>query len=1152
MDFVGAFKLDDTDKVLKPDTISTIYEHENEIFIASERTTADREGFLCLTRINLPDTETFTFTLAPASYGYVCAETVGGDFFGMSNGNEAVHLLNADQKQSLVVYTVSDASKNNVRLTKQKNVPITTSLKDKKGVREILVGTQAYTINYSPDTGINDLGANTLTVINTDYLNQEFFSGAGALDIVINRLNIQTSLTEVLFKLMAQPFLKINDKVLKNGIKTDIDVGIKDADEQEVTVKFTFTRFDDANAEVKLTQVTPNIVDIDPYSLNKIYFPYDLISYGNSVTMNVNFQSETPINKLTPVKSQYMTHKISIPENNINNRPAFSIDAGSAFLVNGDSNMVTYLKCDEENLYSTECIIKSSIPTHGIKFDSKHTSTSGVTITTGKKEITYDDPKKNKTFYYFNWFDHQRGVWDYEVYDQKIVDVGHTVTNDGTTYTVIAFDDKIQISKFFSGWTYGNRNVKTFDKTDVDVDTFCPVQVMFNANLRDELYVLSSCENTQNLILFDISDNSSPKFVESRWISSDPIPNEKKSCILPDELIIFDIPSSIAKEREVTLTSYDRTFSFTKSVIDNTAYGISKFYDFACVAELSVFITLNDNSSKSVVSGAKELIVFRGNSAMKGMRRILFRTQELLKPETIVTFQAYSHFDNVVVVLLDSNNNIVQSINISIDSPLLAVQADVDTPDEGKSLKMAITATNPKDKVDQLLVDLNILTSLPTVKPTLRGAKAKFGESLYNINDLLKWQNTPIVDCDLIADGKEVKDDQFIKATRDNSDSVISDLANKVGNYERFGSFDVVSYYKQDSSCTLEFGKIEIYEQNTEGISIKSNLFLVNTLRYTSSVSEGKYIYTAILTNEGISSSLKLTLAYEGKLSKNVVNIDGFTFLDKAHIFTTIPEQTNEDTKVELTVIGYSSIFQVLTSYKVTVTLKDDELLPKENNWSIEVKSGTDTTNPALKIVDYSFVNKPSKQNVNFYVVTEGSQQQVGRISYNMKTAAFYNDTPLKTLKFETSPKKDQQVYGIGCSSVSLEAEGGIDRCAFSTYGAVVYYVEMDNNDDPKSEQLGQSPTVKVNRMLRLRRINQNFGQRVSVLSNFVILETERILYSQTKAALVWDVTDYKDTITQDVAVNQVINLTLDEQSGGIEGAYDSIIINAVPSVNPL
>jgi hypothetical protein len=399
----------------------------------------------------------------------------------------------------------------------------------------------------------------------------------------------------------------------------------------------------------------------------------------------------------------------------------------------------------------------------------------------------------------------------------------------------------------------------------------------------------------------------------------------------------------------------------------------------------------------------------------------------------------------------------------------------------------------------------------------------------------------------------------------------------------------VVSYYQDNSASTTEFGFLETYEEDPkkETFNRKSQLYLANTIRHTSSLQQDNFIFTSIVTNEGVGSSLKLTLAYKGTLSTKALNIDDYNFLTKAHVFIddkTPNSNDDTDTSFRLIIIAYSDIDQYLTAYKVKVIVKQNsEVVPIENSWFVDVDELTQSTNPVYKIKEYDFVSKKATGIINFYVITTGNSPQVGRMTYSKTTGDFTNDSPLKTITFSDNDKNDSQVYGVGCSKIDLDAEEGLDRCAFSTFGAVVYYAEMNNKDedpikpssssssiDPTSSSsdepiptsssmadfdfdprvahapLKQQPQPKVtmSRVLRLRRINKNFGKKVFIVANFVVLETER-LTTQSQVALIWDVDDYKDGLTGDLGTMQVISLT---QNSSVESVFDSVIISATIS----
>jgi hypothetical protein len=128
----------------------------------------------------------------------------------------------------------------------------------------------------------------------------------------------------------------------------------------------------------------------------------------------------------------------------------------------------------------------------------------------------------------------------------------------------------------------------------------------------------------------------------------------------------------------------------------------------------------------------------------------------------------------------------VKSYNIDINSPILAIQSDLAVDKTGTAIKVSIKATTPIVKIDQAEFDAVILKALNSDKPVLRGAKAPFQIGIQSLNDLLKMQNTPIMDCDLVDDKGVEQKDQVITGTDDSNLAYLKELSSKVGNYEKF------------------------------------------------------------------------------------------------------------------------------------------------------------------------------------------------------------------------------------------------------------------------------------------------------------------------------------------------------------------------------
>lgn len=165
-----------------------------------------------------------------------------------------------------------------------------------------------------------------------------------------------------------------------------------------------------------------------------------------------------------------------------------------------------------------------------MQFTQKLRSNKGVTVTVASKTVGQDD--NARTYFYFNWYCHHNESWNYEVYSKPIIDVATIDTTEGNLYTLIAFNDSIQFSRFFTKWSFGSRFVQIFDKNDVDVDELCPDNIVFNPKEKNTVWVFSNCNRNQSLLSFEIQGDGTLKFLTSRWVSSDPVSTSQQACVL--------------------------------------------------------------------------------------------------------------------------------------------------------------------------------------------------------------------------------------------------------------------------------------------------------------------------------------------------------------------------------------------------------------------------------------------------------------------------------------------------------------------------------------------------------------------------------------------------------------------------------------------
>ena len=1124
---------------IDPKTITSIYEHENQLFIASMRLEEKYKNKLCLSKIQM-DEFPYVYNVMLGGLGVVCAPDEGGDFFGPSLNSNIVFFSN--NEKSIKVYTLTDTEKDTPVFTEKERFSLKISpIKKDAAIRDIHCGNNSYSLRFVSGKSVDDSGEGSYGVIRSNALDDESYSDKDTIDFVVNQIKLKATMTSVSFYLLEQPFIFFEDNVLETGVEKKVTIIVNDNDNKPAQLEATFTRYDSGSDVIEVNgQTNFQDIEVDVNSKTKHNFGYNFVKYGNNLKFKFDYQATG----LSPIETVSTEHKIFTQDRKgFGSYTTFAIDSASAFTFSQETGVVFY-KCNPENAFATQCIKNSDNAPRGLKFAQKLKSNKGVSLAVASRTIGDED--KKRTYFYFNWYCHEANTWNYEVYDKPIIDFAQIDTTEGNLFTVIAFNDSIQFAKFFTKWSYGSRSVQVFDKNDVDIDEFCPENIVYNPQEKNTVWIFSSCNRNQNLLTFEIQDDGKLKFKSSRWISSDSVSVRQQVCVLPDEMVLFTSPAN--PDASGILTSYDREFSFTKQEINTQVFNVAKqLIAFECIPELNIFLILSrDKDDGEKPKYEYQITVFRGSSLQNAMKRVLFSAFPVNNETT--SFQTFAHFDRVVIVTFDKDMKILDQLNVDTLSPSLATIGNgIDETMVGQTVPFTVSVSSggSDDKKITLNGSLKVLDSLKTDPLTIRGAKQDFSATNFDMNLAVKLQSTHIIDCNLYLDEKVVDKDFKIQVTKsENSDyEALDNLTMKVGNYERFerggmNFIDVVSFYRYSESNALDFGKIQIYENIEDGkIAVRSTLTLPSTFRSVSSISQNNNVYSVILTNEGIASSLKLAVARGTTFSTKVLDIKSYNFFERADIFALPTQSSNGSTK--LVVVAYSKYMKTLSAYLLTVDIPSEA--PKLNDWTLDVDTDVETTDSGLHISDYDWVD--NNDFINFYVIS-GSESKASRVTYDKKIKEFKYDKTIKPVKFEAEGKKDSVIYSVGCSKSKPFTSK--DICAFSTYAAVVYYAEMDNSDEnPKTDSLTQQPSgVKVERSLRLRRPGNNFAKYVYVTGQYVVAETERIQNTDTKNALIWDIAKYEDDYKGDFGAMGIVVLTSDKP-GEIQSQFDSEIISS-------
>jgi hypothetical protein len=344
------------------------------------------------------------------------------------------------------------------------------------------------------------------------------------------------------------------------------------------------------------------------------------------------------------------------------------------------------------------------------------------------------------------------------------------------------------------------------------------------------------------------------------------------------------------------LTFRPLSFGFTKQEFLPANFGFNKFVDFVCLPELDAFFVMDVNQA----GDAKKIVAMRGNSYNNGMNRVIasFDIESFIEE-----FKVYADSGRAVILTYNDDSLVHQQLSINISGPeLVAVATNVPGDKIGKSIPFDVTfAPNGADASVKQTVSgsFNVLEPLPTpTKPEIRGDKQSTTSDI-NVSQGLKLQRMHIDDCALFYGDDPISTTErniaFLESAFEHRLD-FKPLGMKVGNIERFSKtggsdtidVDLISYYANSGEITsLDFGMLELYEyEQMDGkppVKLDS-LTLPFNFKSVSSALGSTTLYSAILTNEGTTSSLKLAIS-KNKFSTLVRDIKIVTFLSYAEVF---------------------------------------------------------------------------------------------------------------------------------------------------------------------------------------------------------------------------------------------------------------------------
>lgn len=1128
------YRYQGSEELVDPLAISTFYEFENQLYVSAPR--IDKSNHLCLTRLTLSSIQKIASLEDDAFY---CSDITTG-FLGFGHGGEIFEFIPADKMVSAksVIWSplVKTPTVNDIG-----EFIIKDGLWDgKSGIREIRKGFGNYLLRFAKDKGIDDSGKNSIVVAD-GYLQMQFNANEGNVNALVNVFNLEFTQKFLNLYVLQGAYYVLNT-IQPDTARVDISILVKDAETPDgVTASGSWYVVKDPFDTVEFASYVHPPLEIYPGGYSRFNFPYSTIATGNDLRFEVNFNSDPYLENFETQSKLYQDHEVAMSVN-LNRDDIdiqeFHVMSGAAVFQN--ATQIYWFVCTEENEFATQCFDLESVPTYGMNLQTRMDGALQVIYSWTYKDAS---PDNSAAFSYFNWYefglDGGRGSWQYEYYDGRIVDVGHTRTIDGNVYTVIAFTDRVMISLFFDDWSYGNRKNVVFTKDDINDRDFCPKQVSFNPKQRSVIYVFSDCEDEQQIVVFTVDEIGSVAYEYSHFLGNDF--KDPEICVLEDEIVIYE-------QEKRTITSLDEVFSFTMIQNDYSLLKINNIADFACFPQQNEFYILSNIIDKE--KQHSEVVVFNGAAQKDIYNRIKMRLTNL--QGTFQRLQPFYHRGEVVLALYN-DKGIPTYKRFNSQSPAISIKSSFFQSQAKEIPYSMIVRSNGKGS---RLVP-GILRVLPTMNmtaPVLRDQKQKIEVNrAYPLNYYLDLSKTPIVDLEVDSDDTNIDPEKYFKVMMGaKSKTSFFQGKNPVGKFVELEQSPETKYYMiagYSRSSRLKYGTISMYTKDGGVPKQLSSFYGYNAFKSVSAIQQKAITLFAMVTNEGEYTGVQVTIAIKGILSTKSVDINGISEISSVDIFmrdSKLKAELNQETgSYVVFLLAYSEKNRRFTGYNVAIDIGNPTAdgVQGVDDWQATLIGNGFSSDFDYKVGSFSVVDQVHDGNVMNIYMKNLKDAATYLMIVDKKDSMFF--TPKKLSLEPTQGKTDSEVADISCSRFK-EVSSFPDTCAFSTYGAVVYFAQITA---PTGD-----PVVKS---MRLRKSGDFYGTRVSVVDRFVMLETERVTPTQDKMMMFWDVTNYtkpnsfsQQVEAQDIPTFTLMDMRIDERDNYFDSKFLAATIETEEFLN--
>lgn len=881
--------------------------------------------------------------------------------------------------------------------------------------------------------------------------------GEGA--VVFNRMLFRVSDQNETFYHMDFPYFSINTDELKDGAN-DIEIKAWDSEMTEaeaVVVTFTVFIVSEPFAEISSR---PKALEVTAFADSILENPFQRLDIVSGNQVNVGLKINPPVDGVENIVFNSRNHIVNIaPERDgIAKYETLNIAPGAMVSKNTNSEEIEWFQCYEQSELETECA-RVGVTT---AFNNGLLDIAGSVLEV-VYTVSYDADRDTS---YLNWFQFD-DEWQYEIYKGKVLGVEHIETESGVVFIFIIFNDHVKVSRFFDDWYYGSRNTQVYYHYDLNSYEFCPTQVAADHNDRENIFVLSSCQDEQEIFQFYYdTETSGIRYLTSRTLGTSM--KAPEICVLPTEILVY---SQISHQ----VFTLDYFFGRTIAPVNTKLLGVETITDFVCSPVTNTFAILTLSAGQDT----SDIVVFNGGNEYSALTRLRNR---LNLDDTYSTIQSFTHQDDLVFLAWEQGKEPYYE-RLYLESPLLLTSFVKDAFNATQPFNISVVLSNPAEESihrNHTVLPINVpestIEAVPNKLKFQQGQAVDITPALTSSGSIigLRAVLTSVKKIDLGEGFEQAPSGQFQAYSYLEGSTRYEIDHREIGRFQRLSTYDVVAYYTK--STPLHYGVVEIMKDK----KVVDSFYSLNSIRHTESIEAHGNVFTVMLNNVGRNSDLNMIWAVQGKYNYNLINLDTNLDYDNLALFIVKDGQGTTASPIEFGLIAHSRFTGMAVLYQVIIT--------GDGQGEFDVIATYKATFQD-QIKDYSIAVRT--QYVGFYYVQRQSEQP----------AMIYIDK--STYKFQALPAtlmnvgapEDERLASVSCEYHSSET---LERCVFSTYGAMVIYTEsLFENGEIKAPQVSTYSLI---------RYGPYVGSSFIINGRFIMQENDLLFDFEEKRLLVWDI----------------------------------------------